>query len=211
MSVQKVCLKLVLFFPVYSWTSVLAQAPAGEVPPAETPGATKTVIVLAMHGEPPKDFPKEEFGEFFRLHAQVEMGRLQDPQRRQRYAELDARIRNWPRTAKNDPFYVGSQAMAEQLRKVTGHKVIVGFNEFCGPSIDEALEQAVSRKPEKVIVITPMMTPGGGHSEMEIPAAVSRAQESYPDVTISYIWPFDLSEVAQFLAAQIDRATQQTH
>ena len=208
MSVKQVVSLLLLC----SWTSVVAQAQAaGESPVGTHLRTNETVIVLAMHGEPPRDYPNKELGEFFRLHAQVEMGRLQDPQQRQRYAELDARIRNWPRTAENDPFYVGSQAMADQLRKATGKEVIVGFNEFCGPSIDEALEQAVSRKPEEVIVITPMMTPGGGHSEMEIPAAVSRAQESYPDVTISYIWPFDLSEVAQFLAAQIDRATQQTH
>jgi sirohydrochlorin cobaltochelatase len=164
-----------------------------------------------MHGEPPEDFPKEEFGEFFRLHAQVEMGRLQDPQRRERYAELDARIRNWPRTAGNDPFYAGSQAMADQLRKATGKEVIVGFNEFCGPSIDEALEQAVARKVAKVIIITPMMTPGGGHSEIEIPALAKRARDRHPDISIVYAWPFNLSKVAQFLAEQIDRISEETN
>jgi sirohydrochlorin cobaltochelatase len=195
-----------------SWTSIVAQAQAGEVPPVGTqPGTEETVIVLAMHGEPPNDYPGEELGEYFRLHAQVEMGRLQDPQQRRRYAELDARIRNWPRTAENDPFYVGSQAMADQLRKASGKQVIVGFNDFCGPSIDEALEQAASRRPEKVVVITPMMTPGGRHSELEIPVSVSRAQEIYPDIDISYIWPLDLSAIGQFLAVQIERATQPKH
>ncbi len=208
MSVKKVASLLLLCF----WTSVPAQAQAVEVPPAGTHLRTKeTVIVLAMHGEPPEDFPKDEFGEFFRLHAQVEMGRLQDPQRRERYAELDARIRNWPRTAENDPFYAGSQAMADQLRKATGKEVIVGFNEFCGPSIDEALEQAVARKVAKVIIITPMMTPGGGHSEIEIPALAKRARERHPDISIVYAWPFNLSKVAQFLAEQIDRISEETN
>ena len=208
MSVKKVASLLLLC----SWTSVPAQAQAVEAPPAGTHLRTKeTVIVLAMHGEPPEDFPKEEFGEFFRLHAQVEMGRLQDPQRRERYAELDARIRNWPRTAGNDPFYAGSQAMADQLRKATGKEVIVGFNEFCGPSIDEALEQAVARKVAKVIIITPMMTPGGGHSEIEIPALAKRARDRHPDISIVYAWPFNLSKVAQFLAEQIDRISEETN
>ncbi len=169
------------------------------------------VICLAMHGEPPKDFPEEELAEFFRLHAQVESNRLQDPTLIRRYRDLDTRIRNWPRTAENDPFYAGSQAMAAQLKKTTGYEVIVGFNEFCGPSLDEALKQAVGRKAAKVMVITAMMTPGGRHSEIEIPAAVRQAQKAHPGAAISYLWPFDLSEVAQFLSGQIRRVTQQTN
>ena len=102
MSVQKVCLKLVLFLPVCSWTSVLAQAPADEVPPAETSGATKTVIVLVMHGEPPKDFPKDEFADFFGLQAQLELGGTLGVKRHQRYADLDAKMRAWPRSAENE-------------------------------------------------------------------------------------------------------------
>ncbi len=210
MSVQKVCLKLVLSLLVCSWTSILAQAPANEVPPAETPEATeKTVIVLAMHGEPPKDFPKDEFADFFSLQAQLELGGTLGVKRHQQYAELDAKMRAWPRTAENDPFYAGSQEMARHLREATGYEVIVGFNDFCAPTLDEALEEAVARKPEKVIVITPMMTPGGGHSEIEIPAAVRRAREWSPDIPILYAWPFDLSELARFLAERIDRASEE--
>jgi hypothetical protein len=31
----------------------------------------KAVIVLAMHGAPPLDFPEEELGEFFNLHSRL--------------------------------------------------------------------------------------------------------------------------------------------
>lgn len=163
------------------------------------------VICLAMHGEPPKDFPEEEFAEFFRLHAQAESRRLQDPTLIRRYRDLDTRIRNWPRTPENDPFYFGSQEMAQHLSRATGHEVILGFNEFCAPHLEDAIDEAAERKPEKIIIITPMMTPGGGHSEEEIPALAKRAQKRHPDVPIVYAWPFDPSRTAQFLAEQIDQ------
>jgi len=92
------------------------------------------------------------------------------------------------------------------LQKATGNEVIVGFNEFCNPTLDDALNAAVSKGAQRLIVVTPMMTPGGGHSEVEIPAAIKRAQEQHPGVEIHYAWPFDLADVSEFLAAQIDKS-----
>ena len=37
--------------------------------------------------------------------------------------------------------------------------VIVGFNEFCAPDLATAFEQAVGQRAERVIVVTPMLTP----------------------------------------------------
>jgi sirohydrochlorin cobaltochelatase len=59
----------------------------------------KSVIVLAMHGAPPNDFPREETAELFMLHGQMEHA----PEARRvmierRYAGLDAKVRAWPRT-----------------------------------------------------------------------------------------------------------------
>ena len=165
-----------------------------------------SIIVLAMHGAPPNDFSPHELGEYFGLHMQLEQ--MRGPQRatlEARYAELDAKVRAWPRTAQNDPFYAGSLALAQQLRQATGHEVIMGFNEFCAPSLDEALDQAAVQLPDKVIVITPMMTRGGEHSEHDIPAAIQRAQARHPSINFIYLWPFDLPATANFLAAQIDR------
>jgi sirohydrochlorin ferrochelatase len=71
--------------------------------------------------------------------------------------------------------------------------------------MDDALDRAIARSAEKVIVITPMMTPGGKHSEVGIPEAIRRAEERHPGIPILYAWPFDLSEVAVFLAAQVNR------
>jgi sirohydrochlorin cobaltochelatase len=81
--------------------------------------------------------------------------------------------------------------------------VLVGFNEFCAPSLDDALEQAIAQGAEKVVVVTPMMTRGGEHAQRDIPAAIQRVQERHPRVPIVYAWPFASVDVASFLAARI--------
>ncbi len=161
------------------------------------------MIVLAMHGAPPNDVSPREVIELVGLHEGLEhtpafVRKLLEP----RHRKLDARMRARPRTAQNDRFWAGSQELAEYLRAATDLEVIVGFNEFCAPTLDEALDQAAAQA-ERVIVVTPMMTRGGEHSEVEIPAAIQHAQERHPKVTFKYVWPLDVSAVAQFLAAQV--------
>lgn len=168
----------------------------------------KVVVVLAMHGVPPRDFPRGEIIEFFGLQARLEHGGEGSESLKRRYAELDTRIRTWPRTPENDPFFAASQALAREIRQATGWEVITGFNEFCAPDLDQALEEAAARAPGKVVVITPMATPGGEHSEVDIPLAISRARERRPGVEFIYAWPFEVGKTAEFLAAQIARFLQ---
>jgi sirohydrochlorin cobaltochelatase len=165
----------------------------------------KTVIVLAMHGAPPNEVSQREVTELVSLHRALEHApAFVRAVMERRYHNLDAKIRAWPRTAQNDPFWAGSQALAEHLRSATNLKVIVGFNEFCAPALDDALDQA-ARQADNVIVVTPMMTRGGEHSEVEIPDSIKRAQERHPAVMFKYAWPLDSTEVASFMAAQIAR------
>jgi sirohydrochlorin cobaltochelatase len=117
-------------------------------------------------------------------------------------------MRRWPRTPENDPFHAGSHRLAERLRRATGLEVIVAFNEFCGPSVEEALGQAASNGAGRIVAITPMMTPGGEHSEVDIPNAIERARRNHPQVEFAYAWPFDEEEIAGFLAAQVNRFLQ---
>lgn len=164
------------------------------------------VIILAMHGSPPIDFPKPELTEFMSLHAKLGHGGGEVNQAlRLRFKELEAKMRAWPRTVQNDPFYAGSQELAKHLRQEPGLEVILGFNEFCGPTLDEAFDQAAKRGPEKIIVVTPMMTRGGEHSAVEIPAAIRRAQQRHPAKKFIYAWPFASEDIARFLAAQVAR------
>lgn len=171
----------------------------------------KTIIVLAMHGAPPNDFPQRELGELFGLHARLDHTQgLERAALERRHAELDAKMRAWPRTAQNDPFYIGSQALAAELVCVTEYPVIVGFNEFCAPSLDEAFDRAVEQGASRIIVVTPMVTRGGEHSEADIPAAVRRAQTRHPGLSLLYAWPFATPCVAQFLAAQVEHFLEET-
>jgi sirohydrochlorin cobaltochelatase len=163
-----------------------------------------TTIVLAMHGAPAKDYPSSDLMEFFKLHMALEHGGDGFPQAmHHRHDAMDEKIRQWPRTADNDPFWEASYKLAEELSKVTGNQVVVGFNEFCSPSIDEALETAVLTGAKDIIVITPMMTPGGEHSEIDIPHSIEKATERHPNVSFRYAWPFELTAVATFLAEQL--------
>jgi sirohydrochlorin cobaltochelatase len=178
-----------------------------------------------MHGAPPLDFPKDEMAEVMssqHYDGHVQHGDHQDHPasseqrditrdqqiRRQRVARLAAKMRAWPRTADNDPFYAGSYELATHLAATSNCDVVVGFNEFCDPTVPSALDQAIAQGAEKVIVITPMMTKGGEHSELDISSAVRSAQKRFPGVQIVYAWPFEVKEVAQFLSAQVQRFTE---
>jgi sirohydrochlorin cobaltochelatase len=164
----------------------------------------KTIIVLAMHGSPANDFPRPDLAEWFGLHQRVERAESAErPALEQRLAQLEARMRSWPRTPENDPFHAHSLELALQLEHVTGLPVIVGFNEFCAPSLEEALQQAAAKGAEKVVTVTPMMTRGGEHVERDIPAAIQRVQDQHPDLQLVYAWPFRSQDVAAFLATRI--------
>jgi sirohydrochlorin cobaltochelatase len=166
----------------------------------------KIAVVLAMHGVPPRDFPKGEMMELFGLHHRL--SQASDSERdalKSRHDQLETRMRNWPRTAENDPFHSASFEIAHALEEILETDVFVGFNEFCAPTIEESIGKAASQSPDRIIVTTPMMTRGGEHSEQDIPQAIQRAQELYPDVEIVYAWPYSISDVAGFLAKHIKR------
>lgn len=167
----------------------------------------KTLIVLAMHGMPPKDFPLNEKIEFFKLHSQLEAMKEKMPGPLiKRHDDLETKMRNWPRTIDNDPYQATSIELSEYLKKEIGYNVYVGYNEFCSPTLEEALEKAASQTPDNIVVITPMMTRGGEHSEIDIPAAIERTKKKFKKMHIKYIWPFETIDIAKFLADQIRRS-----
>lgn len=127
-----------------------------------------------------------------------------------RAAQLDAQIRAWPRTASNDPYKAGLERLAHALRPLVPTELLaVGYNEFCRPSIAEAIEQVLQRGAGRVFVIPSMMTPGGIHSERDIPQALEAVRAAHPGIAIEYLWPFELHQVAALLAAHVSRALAQ--
>ncbi len=172
--------------------------------------ADRSTIVLAMHGAPPTDFPRRDLGEFFGLHMRLEHGPVEDQAAsalRERYAGLERTMLDWPRDETNDPFFAASHRLADALQQSTGIDVIVGFNEFCSPDLGEAMDQAVAQGAQRVLVVTPMMTPGGEHAEIDIPATIDAARRRHRQVDFRYAWPFETEDVAAFLADQVLRHT----
>jgi len=162
----------------------------------------KSVVVLAMHGAPPRDFPRGEMQEYFQLQAREG----QPPPvggHSSRFKELEARMRAFPRNETNDPFWKGSRDLAAALEKACGLPVLLGFNEFCAPSLDEIFDRAAAEGAKKIVVVTPMMTRGGEHAENDIPASIDRARRRHPGLTFLYAWPFQTKDVAGFLAKKI--------
>jgi len=167
---------------------------------------SNTAIVIAMHGMPPKDFPRGDLSEFFTLHGRIQSApnSLSDTQKT-RYTQLHDEMRNWPRTPENDPFHAAAKEISSLLREKLDYPVHVGYNEFCAPSMDEAFASAAAGVPTRILVVTPMLTRGGDHAELDIPAAIKRAQERFPNINFTYCWPFGTHYIASFLAAQVRR------
>jgi sirohydrochlorin cobaltochelatase len=153
-----------------------------------------------MHGAPPRDFPPHELREFFQLHAMAELGREEPPPPwKARLDELSRRVRAWPRTATNDPFHAATLELAEAIEAQSGCPAYVGFNEFCDPGIEAAVEAAIASGASRVVVLTPMLTRGGEHAEVDIPCALERIRQRHPRLALEYAWPFPVDSVARFL------------
>lgn len=161
-------------------------------------------LVLVGHGGVPKDMPRAWVREHKTLARLAEQEG--DEQARAAAEALDTKIRSFPRTDATDPYGAGLRRLASRLRaRLEDWIVIMAFNEFCAPTIEQAIAQAVDRGATEVEVMTTMITPGGSHSEIDIPEALERARAAHPTVSIHFSWPLDLDQVAAMYVAHIRR------
>ena len=159
------------------------------------------------HGAPATDCPPQLVGELMSLEWRSNSTGHNHQQAQGRAAQLDATIRGWPRHAENDPYKAGLERVAEALRPLLPSDLFaIGYNEFCRPSIAEAIESVIRQGATTVLVLPSMLTPGGIHSEVDIPRELAMIRQAHPGVRIEYLWPFDLQEVAALLAAHVARA-----
>ena len=166
----------------------------------------QTHVILATHGSPPRDFPADEAREFFELHARV--GRFHDPEAAgmARYIELESKMRLWKRTTQNDPFWVSSLELALYMEKSLQLPVFTAFNEFCAPTVLDAIINSAELGADRVIVVTSMLTRGGEHANVDIREAVEKARKEFPDAEFIFAFPFQGKDIARFLAEQVKRA-----
>jgi sirohydrochlorin cobaltochelatase len=158
------------------------------------------VILLVGHGAPPRDYPSDRVRKLKMLEGERRRTRstMSEEERK-----LDTEIRAWPRSPKNDPYREGVEALALALRSQSAGEVMVAYNEFCGPSVEDAIAALAERGITRVIVLPTMFTPGGVHSEEEIPEILELARKEYPSIQFDYVWPFDIQELAAMMLAHV--------
>ena len=121
-----------------------------------------------------------------------------------REIELDHQIRHWPRSAKTDPYQQGLESIEKKLAPLlTEKKLVLAYNEFCFPSLQEVVHQLIKENFKTIQILTTMFTPGGSHAEIEIPEIVHELSQQYPNVKIKYLWPYPMQDVAELLALRI--------
>lgn len=160
-------------------------------------------VILVGHGGIPKGCPQEMVTKLKRLEAQRRASNQPPSQEEQ---ELDTKIRQWPRTPETDPYQAGLETIAARLQALLDSALFaVAYNEFCAPTLEESVEALIKQGATHITVTTTMFTPGGSHSEIEIPEILDQLRPQYPGVELRYAWPFDLQLVANTLAEQIRR------
>lgn len=165
--------------------------------------AERRGVILVGHGGIPKGCPQELITKLKRLEAQRRAAKLPPTAEE---LELDAEIRQWPRTAETDPYQAGLERVAARLQaQLDGVLFGIAFNEFCAPTLEESVEALIEQGATHITVTTTMFTPGGSHSEIEIPEILDHLRPQHPGVEIRYAWPFDLELVANTLAEQVKR------
>ena len=158
-------------------------------------------VVLVGHGGVPRDFPREELQRLKALEGQRRArGSAPSPEE----TALERRIRTWPRTPQTDPYRAGLERLAESFRPlVSPATLVLAYNEFCAPALDEAVDALVASGARHLVVVPSMLTPGGVHSEIEIPETIAHLRTRHPAATLRYAWPFDMDAVARLLASQV--------
>ena len=159
-------------------------------------------VILVGHGGLPEGCPQDIVSKLKRL--EMERRRKGVPASEEE-KELDRKIRDWPRTPESDPYKVGLEKLAKQLAdKMPDTKIVAAYNEFCAPSIEDAVDDLVTSGIKRISLISSMFTPGGSHSDKEIPEDVEELRKKYPDVNFQYAWPFDLSKIAELMVGHLE-------
>ena len=163
----------------------------------------KKGIILVGHGGIPKGYPADEVSKLKRLEAQRRASGK--PMSAEELA-LDTKIRTWPRTPETDPYQAGLEALGAQMKPmVNGALFSLAYNEFCGPTLQQAVADLVKQGAQSITIVSTMFTPGGSHSEYEIPEELEELRKEYPSVTLQYAWPYNLNQVSKMLVDHISQ------
>jgi sirohydrochlorin cobaltochelatase len=163
----------------------------------------RKAVILVGHGGLPKDCPREIIQQFKQLERERKAsGKPATAQER----DLEKHIREWPRTPENDPYKAGLEQLAERLEPLLeGADLVLAYNEFCAPTVEDAVADLATRSVTHITVVPTMLTPGGSHSEIEIPGILDDLRARHPSLEIRYAWPTDLDLMARMLANHLKK------
>lgn len=152
-------------------------------------------VVLAASGWPPQDWIEEHPEAWEHLEAEEE--------------HISAQVRDWPRTPETDPLTIATESLAQGVRHQGNYRVVeVGYNHYARPSMEEAVERAIQRGCQRVVVVPTSLTCCSAPEELDLSRKIATIQERYPDVEIVYASsPFDRQRHVDLIVHQIERHT----
>lgn len=167
----------------------------------EFDATARRAVVLVGHGGVPRDYPRERLAQLRGLEARRRAaGTPPSPEE----IALDSEIRNWPRTPASDPYQAGLKSLAAYLRPLLQPaRLVLAYNEFCGPTVAEAVRALAAEGATDIVAVPSMLTPGGVHAEVEIPEIIAQLQHELPQIGVRYAWPFAPEHLASFFVEHL--------
>ena len=159
--------------------------------------------MLVGHGGVPRDYPRDRL---LRLRALEAQRRATKAPVSAEEAALDVELRHWPRTPATDPYQAGLQTLAAHLRpRLAPVRLELAYNEFCAPTLAEAVRALAAAGATAIIAVPSMLTPCGVHTEIEIPESIAALRVEFPHLDIRYAWPFAAERLASLLVEHLRR------
>jgi sirohydrochlorin cobaltochelatase len=165
--------------------------------------SARRAVVLVGHGGVPRDYPRERLTQLRSLEAR-RRGTKAPPSPEE--LALEAELRQWPRTPATDPYQAGLTSLAAHLQSLLEPaRLVLAYNEFCAPTVAEAVRTLAAEGLTDIVIVPSMFTPGGVHVEVDIPEAIGALRAEFPHIGVRYAWPFAGEHLAAFLVEHLRR------
>jgi sirohydrochlorin cobaltochelatase len=163
----------------------------------------RRAVVLVGHGGVPRDYPRQRLT---RLRALEAGRRLSKEPPGEEEVALETELRQWPRTPATDPYQAGLKTLAAHLRPLLEPaRLVLAYNEFCAPTVAEAVRALATEGVTDIVAVPSMFTPGGVHAEIDIPETIEALRAEFPHLSVRYAWPFGGDHLASFLVEHLRR------
>jgi sirohydrochlorin cobaltochelatase len=166
-----------------------------------TDGPARRAVVLVGRGGVPCDYPRERLMQLRGLEARRRAtGAPPSPEE----VALETELRHWPGNRASDPYQAGLKSVAAHLRpRLEPTRLALAYNEFCAPTVAEALRALAAEGITHIVAVPSMLTPGGVHAEIEIPEIIVELQAELPHLSVRYAWPFAGEHLAAFFVEHL--------